>query len=87
MIRHGSPPKVGDVFLGPPINESRSRGKYTVAAVVDLGFLESNPSFYQVVFRFWAQHKKRWAWEVVSADAIDVGLYRPKKGRRKEKHS
>ncbi len=74
------PPKVGDVFDGPPIGHERAKpGKYTVAAIVDLGFFDNNPSYYQVVFRFWASHKKRYAWEIQGADAIDLGLYKPRK--------
>jgi hypothetical protein len=72
------PPKVGAEFLGPPIGDSRLPGVYTVAAIVDLGHYLDDPTYYQCVFRFWAKHKKRWAYEIVSADALDVGLYKPK---------
>jgi hypothetical protein len=84
-IAYASPPKVGAEFLGPMIGLTRRPGRYTVAAIVDLGFFENDPTYYQVVFRFWSV-KKRYAWEIVGADAIDVGVYKPvgkkKTGRR-----
>jgi hypothetical protein len=79
--RYPSPPAVGAEFVGPPIG--RRPGRYTVAAVVDLGFFDNDPSYYQVVFRFWSPHKNRWSWEIVSADALDLGLYKPAKARKK----
>jgi hypothetical protein len=81
-------PEVGDIFAGPSLGRTnRSRpGKYTVAAIVDLGFFSNDPTYHQVVFRFWSPHKSRYCWEIVGADAIDVGLYKlVKKTRSKKK--
>lgn len=80
---YAPPPNVGSKFLGPMIGNVKRPGRYTVAAIVDLGFFDGDPTYYQVVFRFWAAHKKRWAWEIVGADAIDVGLYKPVTTRKK----
>jgi hypothetical protein len=81
---YAPPPKVGAEFEGPPIGDVRP-GRYMVAAIVDLGFFKDDPTRFQVVFRFWSSLKNRWAWEIVGADAIDVGLYKiiPKKTRKK----
>lgn len=73
---YADPPKVGAEFIGP-VTGVRGPGRYTVAAIVDLGFFDNDPTYFQVVFRFWSVFKKRWAWEIVGADAIDVGLYKP----------
>lgn len=80
---YAPPPKVGSEFTGPIIGFSKKPGRYTVAAIVDLGFFTNDPTYFKVVFRFWAAHKKRWAWEIVGADAIDIGLYKPVPKKRK----
>ncbi len=74
---YAPPPKVGQEFRGPRISGPSMRGRYVVAAIVDLGFYDNDPTYYQVVFRFWAGHKGRYAWEIVGADAIDLRLYTP----------
>ena len=83
---YAPPPKVGAVFTGPIIGlpvVGRHPGRYTVAAIVDLGFFKDDPTHFQVVFRF--RYAKRWAWEIVGADAIDVGLYKPAPKKKRKK--
>jgi hypothetical protein len=81
--RYAAPPAVGAEFTGPRIGMRVRPGRYTVAAIVDLGFYDNDPTYYQVAFRFWAPHKKRYAWEIVGADAIDIGLYKPVPSKKK----
>ena len=80
-LEFARPPMVGTEFARPPICEQK--GRYSVAAIVDLGFYSNNPTYYHVVFRFWAAHKKRYAYEVVSAHALEVGLYTPVPRKKK----
>lgn len=83
------PPAIGDIFNGPPSVNTISSGRiartatpYQVVAIVDLGFFENDPTYFQVVFRFWSKTKCRYAWIIEGADALQVGLYTPKKKRK-----
>lgn len=77
------PPKVGDVFTGPPTQSNGKRGVYHVRAVVDYEGEDSDYGhIYHVVFRFWSR-RKGWRYEVVSSHSIGVGLYRKKSRARK----
>lgn len=82
--QYAPPPRVGDVFDGPPIAIGHSKGKYVVAAIVDLGFYSNEPTYYKIVFRFWSRKNQRYAWEIVGADAIDFDIYRARKKTNKK---
>ncbi len=84
-MTYAPPPKVGSEFNGGPSIGLRRRvaNRYIVAAIVDLGFFDNDPTYYQIVFRFWSSHKKRWAWTIEGADVLDVGLYKPSATKRR----
>lgn len=73
------PPKVGDVFYGPPIGAPFKPGKYHVRAIVDIE--GEHPTYgwiYHVVFRFYSR-RKGWRYEIRDSFALGVGLYTKRK--------
>jgi hypothetical protein len=89
MNKNPPPPEVGDVFEGPEIGHgvpvrTMRKGRYYVRAVVDAFEDDEYGWIYQVVFRFHTRHKG-WRYEIVSAHAIGLGLYRKiSKAKRKK---
>jgi len=81
------PPKVGAEFDGPPMHSAANktyRPTYVVAAIVDFGFFDDEPTYFHVVFRWWARYKRRYIYQVESVHALDLGLYTPRKKARKK---